>query len=224
MELASGVYALTESIEQGDRSVSIQPVAVETDRGVLLVDVGFESQFEALRDELEAAGLSLSDVWGVVLTHQDGDHVGALEQVVDATDAVVFAHRDETPFIDGRQDPIKSEGDRYPPVPVDVELDDAERFTTHAGPMEVVYTPGHSPGHLSLYFPEEKLLVAADALTAPAGELAGPNEQYTLDMEEAAESVGKLSEHDIERTHCYHGGLVEQGTGAIAKIWNDLAG
>jgi len=42
-------------------------------------------------------------------------------------------------------------------------------------------------------------------------------------MPEAIESVGRLAEYDIERTLCFHGGLVEQGTGMIARTWQDLA-
>jgi glyoxylase-like metal-dependent hydrolase (beta-lactamase superfamily II) len=89
--------------------------------------------------------------------------------------------------------------------------------------MVVVHTPGHSPGHVSLYFPDEKLLVAGDALTARDDQLAGPSEEFTPDVDEATESVGKLVDRDVERTLCYHGGFVGQGTGAIARIWQELS-
>lgn len=222
MRLASGVHAVSQTIARGDHEVTIHPAAVETDRGVLLLDVGYPGEVGQLVDGLESAGLAMDDVWAALLTHQDGDHAGALAEVEERTGAVVFAHRECAPFVDGRREPLKGEGERYPPVPVDVELADGVRFRTAAGPMEVVFTPGHAPGHVSLYFPEEKLLVAADALTAPEGDLAGPSEQFTLDMPRATESVGRLSECDVDRTLCYHGGLVEQGTGAIAKLWNEL--
>jgi glyoxylase-like metal-dependent hydrolase (beta-lactamase superfamily II) len=223
MELADGVYALPQTLSQGDRDVTIHPAAVETGRGVLLVDVGFGDELEQIAAALEEYGHGLGDVWGVVVTHQDGDHAGALAEVVDRTGAAVFAHPECAPYVDGRMDPIKGEGERYPAARVDVEVADGTAFDTVAGPMTVQFTPGHAPGHVSLYLPEERLLLAADALTAPTGELAGPSDQHTLEMERAIESVGELSELDVERTLCYHGGLAEQGTGAIARIWTELA-
>lgn len=223
-QLADGVYAFEQTIDQGGQEAAIHPAAVETERGLLLVDVGYPGELGQIEAELSSEGHDLGEVWGVVLTHQDGDHAGAIAALADRTDPVVFAHRECAPFVDGRMDPIKGEGDRYEPARVDVELDGGERFDTRAGPMAVVYTPGHAPGHVSLLFTDEKLLLAADALTAPEGTLAGPSEEYTLDMETALESVGTLADHDVSRTLCYHGGVVEEGTGSIARIWSDLAG
>lgn len=222
MQLADGVYALSQTVEHDEGSTTIHPAAVETERGVVLLDVGYPGELDQLTEALADAGHDFGDVWAALITHQDGDHAGALADVVDRTDAVVLAHRECAPYLDGRMDPIKGDGERYPAVPVDVELADGVRLSTAAGPMEVLFTPGHAPGHVSLYFPEAKLLIAADALTAREGELAPPSEEYTLDYEEATESVGRLSERDVERTLCYHGGFAEQGTGAIAKLWNEL--
>lgn len=222
MQLAGGIHALSETVEHDGGSTTIHPAAVETDRGLVLLDVGYPGELDQLKGSLAESGHDLSDVWAVLLTHQDGDHAGALSELLERTDAVVMAHHESTPFIDGRQEPIKSDGERYPPVPVDIELVDGVRLSTVAGPMEVVFTPGHAPGHVSLYFPDEKLLIAGDALTAQEGALSSPSEQYTLDMEEATESVGRLSERDIDRTLCYHGGFAEQGTGAIARLWSTL--
>jgi len=222
--LADSVYAFPQRISRDGQEATFNPAAVETGRGVLLLDVGFPHAVDQLEDHLAELGHDLEDVWGVVLTHQDGDHVAGLSAVAERADPVVFAHTECAPYVDGRLDPIKGdEDDRYPPVPVDVEVTDGTTFRTDAGPMEVLFTPGHAPGHVSLYFPEPRLLVAADALTAADGELAGPSEEFTLDVPEAVESVGRLADEDVERTLCYHGGLVEQGTGKIARLWTELA-
>jgi glyoxylase-like metal-dependent hydrolase (beta-lactamase superfamily II) len=217
---SSGVHALPLSFERGESEMVITPVAVETPRGLLLVDVGLPGAVEQLSVHLADLGFEWDDVWGVVLTHHDGDHVGALPEVLDQTDAVVFAHREEAPYVDGREEPIK--GGESVGVPVDAELAGGATFRTTDGPMRVVETPGHSPGHVSLFIPETGLLVAGDALTAPDGDLAGPKAEFTPEMDEAAESVGELAEYDVERTLCYHGGFVAEGTDAIARIYNDL--
>lgn len=224
MELADGVHAFDLTISRDGREATFHPGAVRTDRGLLLLDVGYPDTLEGLAAELDAIGGGWADVWGVLLTHQDADHAAALSGVVDRADPVVFAHPDCAPYVDGRKAPIKGGGDRYPPVPVDVEVADGTAFATVAGPLELIHTPGHAPGHLAGYLPQAKLLFAADALTASGGELAGPNEEFTPDLDRAIESVGRLAEEDIDRTVCYHGGLVDQGTGTIARRWQELAG
>lgn len=216
--LTDGVYALTQRVQAPDGERAFHPAAVETDRGLLLLDVGLPGRAEALSEELAMAAFDWPDVWAVLVTHQDGDHAGALASVREKTNPVVFAHEGCTPYVDGREDPIKSDGERYPPAPVDVELVGGERFRTTAGPMVVVYTPGHAPGHVSLYFPDEQLLIAADALTAADGELRGPSERFTLDVAEASQSVARLSALAVDRVHCYHGGTVSAGDDRIAEL------
>jgi glyoxylase-like metal-dependent hydrolase (beta-lactamase superfamily II) len=217
-EVAPGVHALPLTFARGDHEVTIHPAAVETPRGVLLLDVGFPGHADAIDGHLADADLGLSDVTAVAVTHQDGDHVAGLHEVEDRTGATVYAHRDAAPYVDGRRDPIKSSGDRYPPVDVDVELVDGVAFRTDAGELRVVHTPGHSPGHVSLYFPDERLLVAADALTAEGNRLQGPKPEFTPDVDEAARSVGTLAALDVDGVLCYHGGYVEAGSERIAEI------
>ena len=78
-------------------------------------------------------------------------------------------------------------------------------------------TPGHSPGHVSLYLPDERLLLAGDALTAEDG-LDGPNPDFTPEMGRATRSLAALSDLDVDRVLCYHGGFVEEGTDRIEAI------
>jgi glyoxylase-like metal-dependent hydrolase (beta-lactamase superfamily II) len=219
MELAGGVYALEQTVTQGGRTVTFYPAAVETPQGPLLIDLNYEGHLDAVEASLEEVGLALDDAWGLVLTHQDSDHAGALAEFRERTDAVVFAHRECAPYVDGREHPIKSpEDDRYPPADVNVELVEGVTFATEAGPMEVIETPGHTPGHVSLYFREAGLLVTADALTTEDGTLAGPSEQYTPEMEEALDSAEKLADRSVDRILCFHGGPVEADADRIREV------
>lgn len=219
MELTPGVHAFPQTVQRNDTETTIHPAAVETPTGLVLVDTGFPGLTDQVAANLADAGFDWDDVTGVVLTHQDGDHAGSLATVVERTGAVVYAHERCAPYVDGRKTPLKSpEDERYPPADVDVELVDSVAFRTAAGPMEVVFTPGHAPGHVSLHFPDQRLLIAGDALTASEEQLQGPNEQYTLDLDEALDSARRLAEREIERTLCYHGGLVEEGSKRVAEL------
>ncbi|WP_423745221.1 MBL fold metallo-hydrolase (plasmid) [Haladaptatus sp. SPP-AMP-3] len=209
MELTDHVYAFPLTFERGDRETVIHPSGVETEDGLILLDAGFPGQTDDLADALADHGFSLDDVEMLLLTHQDGDHAGGAEGLISRTDATVVASTDDTPAIEGDEDPIKSRGDRYPPVPVDVQVVDGVTFRTEAGPMRVVETPGHTPGHVSLVLPEADLLIAADATVADEDGLVGPNERFTPELERAIESVGTLADFETSRVLCYHGGFVE---------------
>jgi glyoxylase-like metal-dependent hydrolase (beta-lactamase superfamily II) len=219
MELTDGVHAFPQTIERDSGDQTFYPSAVETPKGLLLVDVGFPGLADQIETNLTEAGLEWSNVRAVVLTHQDGDHAGGLAAVLDHVDATVYAHQRCAPYVDGREHPLKSAGeDRYPPAPVDVELVDGVSFRTNAGPMNVVFTPGHTPGHISLHLPDAGLLLAGDATVADETGLTGPNEQFTPDMDTALDSLERLADLDFDRTLCHHGGFVEEGASRLLDI------
>lgn len=217
MQLTDGVHGIPITAQLGDRELTLNPVAVETPQGLLLVDVGLPGGLPDLADSLESAGLALSETWAVVLTHKDLDHVGCLAAVVDRTDATVIAHEADAPVIEGETAPENGDPD-HTPTTVDIRLVGGETFATAAGPLRAVHTPGHSPGHTSLYFPGENLLLPADALNVVDGELVGPREDVTPDLGTAWQSVGILGELEIDHTHCFHGGNVEAGTDRIETL------
>ncbi|KKO50771.1 hypothetical protein XI25_30785, partial [Paenibacillus sp. DMB20] len=77
------------------------------------------------------------------------------------------------------------------------------------GGIDIIHTPGHTPGHMSLYLPADKTLIAGDAVVIENGQLNIANPQFTLDLDEAVHSVQRLLNYDIERIICYHGGLFQ---------------
>jgi glyoxylase-like metal-dependent hydrolase (beta-lactamase superfamily II) len=79
----------------------------------------------------------------------------------------------------------------------------------YCGGLQVIFTPGHAPGHICLYLKESKTLIAGDAMICSEGNLRGPVQQTTLDMDEALQSLNKLASFEIEQVICYHGGLYQ---------------
>jgi glyoxylase-like metal-dependent hydrolase (beta-lactamase superfamily II) len=93
-----------------------------------------------------------------------------------------------------------------------------------AGGTTVVFTPGHTPGHVSLYLERSKVLIAGDALTSEEGYLNGPNSSMTLDMPTALQSIRKLAALDVDTIVCYHGGVVsEDATGQIQRVLQEAS-
>lgn len=214
-----GVHVLPLDIEFEGQETTLHPSAVETERGLLLLDTGMPHTVDQLAERLGAAGFDLGDVATVVVTHQDGDHAGGLATVAERADPFVVAHEDDAPAVDGRTGTRSPDArERYPPARVDLELGGEATFATRAGPAVVVPTPGHTPGHVSVYLPEVRFLIAADALTADENGLAGPRPDFTADMDEALASVARLGELEVDATLCYHGGVVDAGSERIAEL------
>lgn len=224
MELTPGVHGLPLAVSMDDREATFNPTAVETPQGLLLIDVGLPDTLDILKDALEDEGLRFADTWGILITHQDLDHAGCLAAAVAQTDATVFAHEMAVPYLEGDTELVKSSEERpmsIDPTTVDVQLTGGETFATAAGPMEVVETPGHSPGHVSAHFPDAELLLSADALNVVDSELVGPRPEVTQDLETAWKSVETLAERAVAETFCFHGGHVVAGTDRIQELAAD---
>lgn len=93
-------------------------------------------------------------------------------------------------------------------VYIDTTLNDGDTFDWCGG-IEIIETPGHMPGHISIYIKESRTLIAGDALVIENNKLDIANPQYTLDMGEAKKTINKLLNYDIDRIICYHGGIYQ---------------
>ncbi|MBD2860437.1 MBL fold metallo-hydrolase [Paenibacillus sp. IB182363] len=112
--------------------------------------------------------------------------------------------------------------DHPPAAPVDRTITHGERLPI-AGGLVVIGTPGHTPGHISLYHQPSRTLIAADALTVEDGRLLGPSAGQTHDMPLALRSLLALSEYDIDSVVCYHGGLYRDTNSRIRERIAEIA-
>ena len=237
MRIADGVYVLP--IPRGSREAEgfLNPTLVlDDENGNTLVDTGLPGQEEAIGTALADAGVGVRDLSRIIFTHQDLDHVGSGAALVRQSGARVLAHPADAPYIEGDLRPLKVTPEmlerrpqmrellqRLEPVGVDELLEDGGRLDLVGG-IRVIFTPGHTPGHLSLYMERSKVLVAGDALTAEGGSLNGPNPSATLDTGQAARSVSRLAELDVQTVVCYHGGVVsEDANGQIRRVVQDAS-
>lgn len=211
-----------------DEKGRVCPALISSGRELLLVDTGFPGQFETLKSLIEEEGLSLSQITAIVLTHQDMDHIGNINELKAACpDAKVYAHKLEAPYISGERMPVKlaqmqmaletmgEEQKRFyeqfkqaflkRQTATDVLLEDGDALAGIPG-LEAIHTPGHTPGHICLFAQDAGILIAGDALNVENRELLGPNPAYSQDMKTAIASLEKLTALPIQKVICFHGG------------------
>jgi len=233
MKLNDELHILEVPMPLGD-TVRIMHVSliVDPNHGLTLVDTGLPNQADLIEQMIAAEGFALANVAQIVLTHQDMDHVGSLHPLKERTGATVFVYIDEIPYIDGTLKPIKFPSaerlaqnpemaerlKHFKPTEVDQAVHDREVLTRSAEAVAIA-TPGHTPGHMALYLPKTKTLIAGDSMVSENGILSGPASFATPDMELATKSLQNFLGLDIETIVCYHGGLVaDDAMGQLKRV------
>ncbi|KGE16432.1 MBL fold metallo-hydrolase [Paenibacillus wynnii] len=155
----------------------------------------------------------------IILTHGHFDHVGTIKELIEEWKVPVYAHPLELPYLTGQRDyppadPSVGGGlmavisPLYPhrsidlgtsvlPLPEDGNVPGALGW-------KWIHTPGHSPGHISLFREQDRVLIAGDAFITVKQESAlavvmqqqeihGPPTYFTIDWAKAEDSVRKLA-------------------------------
>jgi glyoxylase-like metal-dependent hydrolase (beta-lactamase superfamily II) len=177
---------ITDSVHRvGDDTVGCY--LIEEAGQVTVVDAGMAGHYGQLFDELAAMGRTIDDVRALVLTHGHEDHIGFAERLR-ATDGVpVSVHELDAALARGEvPNPSPGLGERKL-VPLlsfllyglrrgglrTRHLAVVETFSGGAtldvpGALEVIHTPGHTPGNCALHAPAHDILLAGDTLATLA--------------------------------------------------------
>jgi glyoxylase-like metal-dependent hydrolase (beta-lactamase superfamily II) len=198
----------------------VYPTVIWDDEYAILVDTGIPGQLNLIQEQLELHYFPFDRLSHIIITHQDRDHLGSLPELVAASGGrlKVMAHELSAPYIQG-EIPLDKSGTTVPYTYVDQRLQDGDILPLCGG-IQVIYTPGHTPDHISLYHLPSKTLISGDTLTAQEGRLLPPAGQHSADMKAALASVGKLVDFDIEAVICFHGGIC---TGYIRDRLTEIA-
>jgi len=232
MRIAQSIEML--ELKLGQRQIN--PTVVYDAEGYWLIDTGLPSSRSAIEALITEAGIDTARLQGIILTHQDIDHIGGLPEWLDTPagrELPVYAHEDDRAPINAKAPLIKVTAERRAsllesmPDPVrqsflTIFSGEHENVTNVLSDGETLSFGGgltivHTPGHICLYHAPSKTLIAGDAMIAADGVLQGPNPSFTPDMPQALRSLGKLAAYEINNVICYHGGLVS-GKGVQQRI------
>ncbi|REE80201.1 glyoxylase-like metal-dependent hydrolase (beta-lactamase superfamily II) [Paenibacillus taihuensis] len=202
-----GIQAIEVSMSIQGNPFVIYPTVLWDEQEVILVDTGLPGQVELIRAAFEKASVPFDKLTKIIITHQDRDHIGSLPELARlfGEQMQILAHEIAVPFLSGKVPLVKSKT-HAEPVHVDVVLHDGD-VLPYAGGIKVVFSPGHTPDHTSLYHIPSKTLIAGDALTAQDGVLQSFNPAFTPDQTTALQSITKFQALELDRVIAYHGGI-----------------
>lgn len=153
--------------------------------GVTLVDTGWPDSPSLITDALAAVDRRRGDVKRIVLTHFHEDHCGAAAEIAGWSGAEVVAGADDSPYIQGTETgplPVLTDTERTlrpdfdsaphgPACRVDRTVTDGD-VLDFAGGARVLAVPGHTPGSIALYLPDDDAVLTGDAVAEVNGQVA----------------------------------------------------
>lgn len=212
IEVLSDIFCYTNQI------VNICCIGNKDSDDWVLIDTGMpESSGKIIKVVEERFGEG-SKPKAIILTHGHFDHVGAVVDLVEKWDIKVYAHELELPFLTGKESYPEPDGTvegglvakmspMFPNEPVDlanhVEALPSDGSVPQLPGWKWLHTPGHAPGHISLFRENDRTLIAGDAFVTVKQEslykvmtqeveVNGPPRYLTTDWQAAWNSVKKL--------------------------------
>ena len=226
MEICPGIHRIQTPL--GDRFVCLF-LLVGKDRALLL-DTGMDqTPGEHLDPYLDAIDLAPSKISYVVNSHADFDHTAGNASVRErCPNALFMCHRLDQPMVEDIELMISDRYCEYGPlhgidesdeakefirsatrhIPIDVALSGGEKIRLDADwEVEIMHTPGHTYGHLSIYDPRSNTLLIADStlynavLTANGQPAFPPTYRYVDSYSASAERISSIGAKTLLTSH-----------------------
>ena len=162
-------------------------------RELVIVDPGspYEDQLDGIVKYIESLG-ELSRPLRILLTHHHGDHIGSVPQLVSHFGAEVLSHEQSEALLPFKVDTVLRDGEE---IITDLKNGDIQRW-------HVIYTPGHTKGHVALFDPDSGALIAGDMVAGEGTILILPDEG---DLGEYLDSLALLKTLDVTHVYPAHG-------------------
>lgn len=218
-KIVDGVYVI-----EGLRTAHV--FVLPDSAGLTVIDSGTPGELEKITEQITAAGYAVSDVHTIILTHAHSDHVGSLAGLAERTGAQVVAHQAEVAYVEQTQAlPYPTWwqrllfrlGDlvfRTAPCRVDQPVQDGEVLDALGG-LQVIHTPGHTPGSIALYQPERQILFCGDIFfhNNPRKGLVVSPLMVSVDVAQARAAAAKLAALPVTTLCVSHGAMVTERAG-----------
>jgi glyoxylase-like metal-dependent hydrolase (beta-lactamase superfamily II) len=166
MEITEGVYAVGGPglSSPDDAYIYLADAGSE----IVLIDAGVGLSIDRIERNIKSLGLEPARIWHVIATHCHIDHAGGLAFLVEKYGTKVVAHQMDQEALEGQADERTAAsmyGVKYRPVKVDIILKgELEKLSIGDKEFFCLYTPGHTPGSISIYLdtPDGRVLFGQD--------------------------------------------------------------
>ena len=187
-----------------------------------LVDCGYAGSVDQIRKAIEAHGRSMDELDRVICTHGHPDHAGGARVLGEAGVPILMHDADarglETKWGDVVRRPSRGRlfAAMTPVPPRTVPIVDGQVLPVLGG-LEVIHTPGHTPGSVCLYGRRDRVLFVGDTLEARFGRVTYASSLYSDDVALARRQVQRLARLDVETIIFSHYPALEQDAGAVLE-------
>ncbi|OCA85305.1 MBL fold metallo-hydrolase [Pseudobacillus wudalianchiensis] len=184
----------------------------------VLIDTGFGSDAEETEQLIREAGVSPEELPLIVNTHYHSDHVGGNYHLQKNYGVTIAAHKWDAHLINScDREACSAEWLDQPiePYQVDIMLSDNDEIETGSSSLKVLHTPGHTLGHLSLYEPEEEILICGDLFHNNDIGWLNIFREGVASIQRSMESLERLSKLRIQKAYSGHGPYIENPSASI---------
>ncbi len=179
------------------------------DEKVVMIDTGTGFEHEELMEEVKEI-VSPDKIDYVIITHEHFDHCGGVKKIKEETMAEIMMHEIAAEIVESGNSIYASFfGASQEKCSVDVKFRGGEILNVGEGKLKIIYTPGHSPGSISIYEERSRTLFSGD--TVFSGGYVGRTDFYGGDINALGKSILKLAELNVETLCPGHGEMVENG-------------
>jgi len=184
----------------------------------ILIDTGLDSCLQGVLDDIKKDGFDPEKIEVIITTHSHPDHFDGIRSFMENNTQMAL-HPEEDRFIkETGMGFYNMFGLQLPEYRIDIPLKEGE-FKVKNTTFEIYHTPGHSPGSISIYWPEKKALIVGDVIfQAGVGRTDFPGGDGNL----LKQSIERLSKLDVEYLLPGHGEIV-QGKDNIKKNFDYVA-
>jgi glyoxylase-like metal-dependent hydrolase (beta-lactamase superfamily II) len=169
-----------------------------------LIDAGLPGSRRGLERYLAGLGRTTAELRRIVCTHAHPDHIGGVRELTADTDAEVLMHPSDIASLRVTLREAWSDRDRSKLIAYFTRgphaasaIDDGDVLPVLGG-LQVVHTPGHTPGSICLYAPRERLLFTGDVLQVIRRKLTFASAIFSANIAQARASVARLAELDVD--------------------------
>lgn len=204
--------------EMGEMRFYVYPTVIKNKDNLILIDTGYPGFLPVIEKAFKDKGLDINHLRQVILTHHDHDHIGAAKELAaEYPDVEIRCSKEQMPYVLGEKKSLRLEQAEKTGADSDfIQMLKSVEYLDQVQPLadneqicdgvKVIETPGHMPGHLSIYVEAVKTLISGDMLIHEGGVLAIADERFVLDKEEEIHSLKKVMNLELEKIICFHGG------------------